>query len=59
MTAGPPGHMPGFHVPGTLVPIGYVMDVQRRQQRADDDPRQAQEEQRRQEEAHLLQLRPR
>lgn len=25
---GPPGHMPGIHIPGTLVPIGAVMQQQ-------------------------------
>ena len=27
----PSGHMPGFHIPGTLVPIGAVMAQQAQQ----------------------------
>jgi hypothetical protein len=27
----PSGYIPGYHIPGTLVPIGAVMEDQRRQ----------------------------
>lgn len=35
LTMQPMGHMPGFHIPGTLVPIGVVVEMQR-QQAADE-----------------------
>jgi hypothetical protein len=28
----PPGHVPGYHAPGTTVPIGHIVEQQRRQQ---------------------------
>jgi hypothetical protein len=29
----PPGHRPGFHIPGTLVPIGAVVQQQAEMER--------------------------
>jgi hypothetical protein len=31
MTFYPPGHIPGFHIPGTLTPIGAVVELQNAQ----------------------------
>lgn len=31
MAYNPPGHMPGVHIPGTLTPIGAVVELQRQQ----------------------------
>ena len=28
MTFGPPGHIPGFHAPGTLTPVGAIYEMQ-------------------------------
>jgi hypothetical protein len=30
----PPGHIPGFHLPGTLIPIGAAAEQQRMQAEA-------------------------
>lgn len=39
---GPPGHMPGIHIPGTLVPIGAVVAAeQRRRARAEQESNEA------------------
>ena len=35
----PPGHQPGFHVPGTLIPIGAA--IQQQEQEARDQARRA------------------
>ena len=37
MTLGPPGFIPGFHHPGTLIPMGYIAEQERlkRQREAD------------------------
>jgi hypothetical protein len=42
MPFGPPGYIPGFHIPGTTVPIGAVVEAQRQaeeQRQNDDDKR--------------------
>jgi hypothetical protein len=31
MIMNPPGHIPGFHIPGTVVPIGAVVAQQQAQ----------------------------
>ncbi len=36
MSMHPPGHMPGYHIPGTLTPIGAVVQ---QQQAADSERR--------------------
>jgi hypothetical protein len=36
----PPGHIPGFHAPGTVVPIPWILEQQQAQTQAverDDD----------------------
>ena len=37
----PPGHIPGFHLPGTLIPMGAIME-----QRAAEDEAEAEAEMR-------------
>lgn len=37
MTAGPPGFIPGLHIPGTLVPIGAAYEQQRQNQQAQSE----------------------
>ena len=49
---GPPGHIPGVHVPGTLTPIAAVVALQ--QQAADDQVAQTAADRRRKKlRAHL------
>ena len=50
----PPGHQPGFHIPGTLVPIGAVIEQQRMEAMAQQ---QAIEDARKRRRNHLLLLR--
>lgn len=44
--AGPPGHIPGIHIPGTLTPIGAVYEMQRQQLAAQQAAEDAERERR-------------
>lgn len=57
--SGPPGHIPGYHAPGTLVPIGAIYQMQREQVAAAERVRAAAADALRRQNHHLLLLRPR
>jgi hypothetical protein len=47
----PPGHIPGVHLPGTLIPIGAVVEQRRREEQAAYEREQSKSKSRR---ANLL-----